>query len=210
MRKILFLSLTLLALGSCAQGLKKHGYELYRHMDTTGPEKYSYKNAKGVVIIPDDRYPIAYTDTIKTIGFVVKRGEGIWAINTKGEELFRVVNYDNGPDYVSNGLFRIENEKGLIGFADMDGNVVIPPKFKWVDPFHEELSAVCIDCESEKHENPKIFTKLLKGAFGFIDKKGNIVIEPQFDLVSYFKNGRCKVWKNGREYYIDKKGNEIK
>ena len=209
MNKILFLSLALLTFGSCAQERKKNGNELYRHMDTTGPEKYSYKNAKGEVVIPDDRYPIAYTDTIKTIGFVLKKGQGFWAINTKGEELFKVAGFDNGPDVVRDGLFRIEDEKGLLGFADMDGNVIIPPKFKWVDPFSEGLATVCIDCESEKNENPKIFTRLLKGAFGFIDKKGNIAIEPQFDLVGAFKNGKAKVWKKGRAYYIDKKGNEI-
>ncbi|WP_205600163.1 MULTISPECIES: WG repeat-containing protein [Sphingobacterium] len=210
MNKILFLNLSLLSLVSCAQENKKNGNELYRYIDTTGSEKYSYKNAKGVVIIPDDRYPIAYTDTIKTIGFVLKKGQGFWAINTKGEELFKVTDFDNGPDVVSDGLFRIENEKGLLGFADMNGNIVIPPKFKRVNPFSEGLAVVCVDCIAEQNDDPKMLTGLLKGAFGFIDKKGNIAIEPQFDLASPFKDGKAKVWKKGREYYIDKKGNEIK
>lgn len=195
-------------LTACAQHTATDDEVLYLNVDTTGLEKYSYKNGRGDIIIPDDRYLQVYTDTIKTIGFATRGDGNIWAINTKGEELFRAYRFDNGPDYVRDGLFRMVDENGLIGFANMEGEIVIDPQFQRVGSFSEDLASVCQNCIFEKHENPKI-GKLLQGAFGFIDKTGKMIIKPQFDLVSRFENGKCKVWKDGRMFYINKNGNEI-
>jgi len=150
---------------------------------------------------------ISDKDTVK---FELIERDGYWAFNKDNEKLFKVYNFDNGPDRISDGLFRIIDEKsGLIGFADLQGKIVIPYQFKWVNRFSEGLAGVCIDCISEKHDNPKVFTKLLKGAFGFINKKGEIVIKPQFEIVGSFENGRCKVWKDNSQYFINKKGEII-
>lgn len=59
----------------------------------------------------------------------------IICINDAGKELFYVFKYDNGPDYIQEGLFRIMNEDGLVGFADSLGNVIIEPQFKFAYPF---------------------------------------------------------------------------
>lgn len=209
---LLFYTLTLLMITSCAQRYKNpNNEELYRHVDTTGAEVYSYVNRSGDTIIPPNKYFMAYTDTIKTIGFVSKKGEGVIAINTNDEKLFKVYPFDNGPDYVKEGLFRMVGENGLIGFADMNGKIVISPQFDNITPFFDGLAAFCEDClYKAKNDDPKVRGVRIKGAWGFVDKKGDIVLEPQFDQVNFFENGRCKVWKNGREYYIDKKGNEVK
>ena len=37
--------------------------------------------------------------------------------------------YDNGDDYVSEGLYRIVDRKGRIGYADETGKTVIRPRF---------------------------------------------------------------------------------
>ena len=50
-------------------------------------------------------------------------------------KLFYVVECDNGPDYVKEGLFRIMDEKGLMGFADSSGHIIITPQFKFAYPF---------------------------------------------------------------------------
>ena len=47
----------------------------------------------------------------------------------RAKNFFYVFKYDNGPDYIQEGLFRIMNEDGLVGFADSLGNVVIKPQF---------------------------------------------------------------------------------
>lgn len=43
--------------------------------------------------------------------------------------------YDNGPDYLSEGLMRVQDSRGRIGFADARGRVVIPPQFAFAFPF---------------------------------------------------------------------------
>ena len=42
----------------------------------------------------------------------------IRCIDHCGKFLFYVFPYDNGPDYPSDGLIRIVDEKGLIGYED--------------------------------------------------------------------------------------------
>lgn len=43
--------------------------------------------------------------------------------------------YDNGDDYVSEGLYRIVDRKGRIGYADETGRTVIRPRFAFGYPF---------------------------------------------------------------------------
>ena len=45
--------------------------------------------------------------------------------------------------------------------------------------------------------------------YGFINKKGKEVIEPQFDWAGDFVDGMAPVSKNGRYYFIDKSGQPI-
>lgn len=97
---------------------------------------YGYINAQGDTIV-DCTFPFAYTDTISRIGFVADSAGAIKCFNNKGEFLFKVLNYDNGPDYPADGLFRIVDDNALVGFADTLGNVVISPRFKFAYPFKE-------------------------------------------------------------------------
>lgn len=43
--------------------------------------------------------------------------------------------YDNGDDYVREGLYRIVDDRGRMGFADASGRVVIEPRFAFAFPF---------------------------------------------------------------------------
>lgn len=45
--------------------------------------------------------------------------------------------------------------------------------------------------------------------YGFLDKKGNIAIQPHYDDVSFFNEGLCFVKKNNKWGVIDKKGNIV-
>ena len=95
---------------------------------------YGYINAKGDTVI-DCVYPLVYTDTITQIGFVADNTGKIKCFNHKGKYLFDVFKYDNGPDYPSEGLFRIVDKEGLIGFADTIGNLVIHTRYRIAYPF---------------------------------------------------------------------------
>lgn len=96
-----------------------------------------YLNEQGDTIIPYGKYKFCQTDTIRHIGFVYENRQNarIVCIDNQGKELFYVHKYDNGPDYIREGLFRIMDEDGWIGFADSLGNVVIKPQFKFATSF---------------------------------------------------------------------------
>lgn len=96
------------------------------------------------------------------------------------------------------GLFMVRKKGKVVGYCNADGKMVIradqiqadPNGLHW--PFSEGLAAVVKD---EK--------------MGFINRKGEIVIDCKYDHVNWlFKNGFTKVKRNGKEFYIDKQGKE--
>lgn len=104
-------------------------------------EYYGYVNAEGDTVI-NCKYPLVFTDTISRIGFVANDEGNIECLDNKGNFLFYVYKYDNGPDYPREGCFRIVNKQGLIGFADTLGNIVISPKYKFAYPFSDGRAKV--------------------------------------------------------------------
>ena len=56
--------------------------------------------------------------------------------------LFYVFNFDNGPDYPSEGYFRLMDSHELFGFANTRGNVVIKPQYKFANPFKDGKAKV--------------------------------------------------------------------
>lgn len=110
-----------------------------------------YLNERGDTIVPYGKYRFCQTDTIRNIGFVYENRQNAWivCIDNQGKELFYAFKYDNGADYVREGLFRITDDKGLIGFADTLGNIVIKPQFKFAFPFENGKAKVTFSGESK-------------------------------------------------------------
>lgn len=110
-----------------------------------------YLNERGDTIVPYGKYRFCQTDTIRNIGFVYENRQNarIVCIDNQGKELFYAFKYDNGADYVRKGLFRITDDKGLIGFADTLGNIVIKPQFKFAFPFKNGKAKVTFSGESK-------------------------------------------------------------
>ena len=102
----------------------------------------------------------------------------------------KLCNYEFFPDKVSNGLFRII-ENGKIGFANMDGQIIIKPQFNFIFPFQKNDFAIF--CEKgtwiKVHEE---YTKFSGGKWGAIDKNGKIIIPP--------------IYEDGKERYLKKDG----
>lgn len=48
---------------------------------------------------------------------------------------FKPYQYDNGDDYVSDGLYRIVDKNGKIGYATVNNTVIISPRFAFGFPF---------------------------------------------------------------------------
>ena len=137
----------------------------------------------------------------------------------------------------SEGLAAVtESESGDTGwgFIDRSGNWVVPPTFEWATAFHAGLAAVnrkqnCgyIDqtgsltihvpapggkqnCWSSWGEFGDGLSRQLFGAkYGFIDKTGKVIIQPQFDLTLGFSEGLAAVQVGKKWGYIDTTGKMV-
>ena len=86
-----------------------------------GQIKHDFLQRVWDTIIPFGKYLICFTDKFDKFAIVSAPDKGIIGIDRKENILFNVYVFDNGPDYPSNGLFRIIKD-GKIGYADMNGN----------------------------------------------------------------------------------------
>ena len=121
--------------------------EPYLVCNYTADEEPYFLNEKGEEIIPVGKYVMSYTDTIYDYGMVMDSTGRIWAITQTDSVLFEVYNFDNGPDYVEEGLFRMLKD-GLIGFANEAGEIIIEPQYQCAHPFEGGSAKVAFDCES--------------------------------------------------------------
>ena len=126
--------------------------------------------------MPYGKYKFCQTDTIRHICFVYdnKQNARIVCIDNQGKELFYVFQYDNGPDYIREGLFRIMDENGLIGFADSLGYVVIKPQFKFAFPFKNDKAKVTFTGE-EKAIFDGVHHEWVSNEWQYINKKGEFL-----------------------------------
>lgn len=169
-------------------------------------------NTKGEEIISPGKYSeielsrkgsFSETKIIWRDGFVkVAVGEDEnkkWGlVNEKGEEIAKPV-YDS-VEFFSDGLAALyKNGKSI--FINKQGKTVLTSKH-YVMPFSEGLAVVRMENERGKIK------------YGFMNKKGKIVIKPKYDYVESFQNGLALVYK-GPDYsndkcgLINKKGKEI-
>ena len=123
------------------------------------------------------------------------------------------------------GLAAFSVEGGYWGFMDAAGQVVIPAKFGYAEDFSEGLAAVCTGSYEDVGGGfiaeccPPIIDTTGRddegdgdGSYGFIDRAGPYVVQPQYDTVGPFSGGVARVsWSgdNGegeRWGYIDARG----
>ena len=149
-------------------------FTMDKHLEVGVP--VCYLDERGDTIVPYGRYKFCQTDTIRNIGFVYenKQNARIVCIDNQGKELFYVFKCDNGPDYISEGLFRIMDENGLIGFADSSGNVVIKPQFKFAFPFEESKAKVTFTGEQKAIFNGEHY-EWVSNEWQYINRKGEFI-----------------------------------
>ena len=111
-----------------------------------------YVDRHGDTIIPIGKYSHCFTDTFKTFAIVfdeTNTNSEIVAIDRDENVLFDVYLWDNYPDEISEGLFRVKrNEK--IGYADRTGEIIIPCKFECALPFSKGQARVAYRCEKDE------------------------------------------------------------
>ncbi len=143
-------------------------------VDTTAGE-YGYKNLNGDTIIPLGKYTICYTDTFKTYAIVAVPYKGFVAIDRQENVIYHVFAFDNGPDYVSEGLFRIVIE-GKIGYADSaTGKIIIRPQFDCARPFENGIAEVSTNCRTQYDGEHSTW---LSDSWFYIDRTGKRVKPP--------------------------------
>ena len=164
------------------------------------PFTSGYVNASGDTVIPIGKYTYCFTEKFDKIAIVsLKKHSGFYAIDRNEKVLFEVLGIDNGPDYVKDGLFRIkENEK--IGFANMNGEIVIKPQFDLALPFFDGYAAVCVGGQLILEHEMRFREG---GKWGFIDKSGRLVVPLIYDRAYSVKDGKALVEKNKEKIQID-------
>jgi len=138
---------------------------------------------------------------------IYKEERGFIAYDPNGNELFEVFPFDNGPDYPSEGTFRII-ENGKIGYADLQGEIIITPQFDAALPFANGFAAFCEDCSETIYGEHKSWEG---GKWGFINYGGEVKIPAKYDqVIEQFNYGIAQVEYMGTVIFINKKGEQVK
>jgi hypothetical protein len=129
---------------------------------------FAFVNKRNDTIIPTGKFFATWTDTLKTFAIVSKNSEMI-GIDRNENLLFSVFSFDNGPDYIVEGLFRVIRN-GKIGYANKHGEVVIPCQFDCAYYFENGKAKVSNNCKTIKEGD---FHRWLSDDWYYIDKQGN-------------------------------------
>ncbi len=165
----LFVSSLLLASSVTAQN--QSNSTLYRYYDSIN-DQCGYQNAAGEMIIPVGKYFVCFSDSIVDYGIVLHSGKGFVAIDRAENILYQVYPFDNGPDYPSEGIFRIVSGD-KIGYADeKTGKVIVPPTYTCAEPFQNGVAHVSTFCT--KHYDGEHYSWEMY-SISIIDKTGTVI-----------------------------------
>ncbi|MBO2007621.1 WG repeat-containing protein [Hymenobacter negativus] len=126
-----------LSLSAChPDAAEKHPDGPLRLVQRLPDGAYAYVSAAGDTVIPFGRYALCATERFDKVALVLPPG-GKWVgIDRLERVLFHPFIFDNGPDYPVEGVIRIVNAAGLIGYADTaTGRVVLAPQYEAAFPF---------------------------------------------------------------------------
>lgn len=85
---------------------------------------------------------------------------------------YAVYQYDNGDDYFSEGLQRIVDKDGEIGFRDSIGKIVIPPRYAFAFPFKQGYAKVTDTGHREAVDKRGEYHQWISDSWYYIDKAG--------------------------------------
>ncbi len=85
---------------------------------------------------------------------------------------YAVYQYDNGDDYFSEGLQRIVDKDGKIGFRDSIGKIVISPRYAFAFPFKDGYAKVTDTGHMEAVDNTGEYHRWVSDSWYYIDKTG--------------------------------------
>ncbi|CAN5241291.1 hypothetical protein BH10CYA1_BH10CYA1_08980 [soil metagenome] len=108
----------------------------------------------------------------------------------------------------SEGLRKVSTySDDAIGFADEDGNVVLPAIYSEAGDFHDGFAAVKF--RGKKDPKSGTYPKEESEKWAFINKLGETVLPPAYTEIGQFNNGVAPVMIDGHGALINKKGETI-
>jgi len=162
----------------------------------TQKDKYGYFDLEGKIVInPQFAFATAFREDLALVKTAGEKGK--WGyINNEGKFVINAT-YEDATVF-QNGLAWIITENSAPSAIDKKGEIQFTLKeAENVRLFSEDLAA---------------FSKVdsTNTIWGFVDTSGKQVINPQFDAVGDFHDGKCAVKnKDGKWGYIDKSGKII-
>jgi hypothetical protein len=175
-----------------------------------------FKNDK-ISIIDLTTKKIIETSYNSTGGFIggnllaVEQNKKWGLINTKGVEIISLK-----YDYLVNGEeFFLTKKNDKWGCIDIKGNEIVPIKYTGLRGNSEEkVFSVNINGDWFINEYSNlVHNDEFEGTnsrWGLIDYEGKEITEMKYEKMSIFYKGKAEVTLNGRTFYIDKNGNEVK
>jgi hypothetical protein len=131
-----------------------------------------YLNTFGDTMIPIGTYLAASKDTFQNFAIVLTQDYEWIGIDKQENKLFDIFIFEQGPDYVKEGLFRIvKGDK--IGYANEQGEIIIQPIYSCAVPFKDGLATVAMNCS--KIQNDPEHWSWDSDEWFYIDKEGNRV-----------------------------------
>lgn len=121
------------------------------------------------------------TDTFRSYAKVCLRTTGEWvAINKSGNILYKIHVMDNGPDYVSEGLFRIWKNGKMVYADERTGKIILYPQYTCGFPFEKGLAKVSLTaCESKPVDKYGEYHYWETDEWIYIDHTGKQVAAPK-------------------------------
>ena len=163
-------------------------------------KKMGILDSKGVLVTPAEWESIDKQGDVFKISMKnkVTKDFDFGYINLEGDLLFDPSEYYVDVNcQVSDGRIMVSSiDADRRGAFDLEGNLVIAPKFFRMDNFHHNLSVTAEE----------------KGKFGLLDRNGNWVLAPEYSFVGGFHKyplDYCVVCKDGKYSLIDKDCNVV-
>ncbi|RMF84661.1 MAG: WG repeat-containing protein [Nitrospinota bacterium] len=140
--------------------------------------KWGCKDEKGHVVIPPefriDGEVIRCEFSPEGVALMADK-KGLIYVDRQGKRLFRPFIFDNWVDDFREGLARFV-QNGKIGFYDRHYRIVIEARFDFVEPFHHGQARFCVGCKPVKLGEHYLMEG---GKWGYIDRKGRVVVKPR-------------------------------
>lgn len=135
---------------------------------------------------------------------IVKSADGLYGLVelASGKEMIRPI-YRSFKHPEDKGPFAARKEDITShGYVDINGKEITTFTYYDARPFSEGMAAVRFGKTNADGSNPRL-------VWGYINTTGSVVIPLEYESVSEFSNGRARVVKDKRTFYIDKTGNKV-